>query len=93
MRRDNVPPGTRFGKLTVIREVEERRLPSGARVRQFLCRCDCGTSVIVLYNNLKHGRTRSCGCLSATKVYEEFMRIGIDLNTYAYSPERYESEI
>ena len=51
--------GQRFGKLTAIRALDERI--SGQVVWE--CRCDCGRSVLVLANNLRGGKTRSCGCL------------------------------
>jgi len=51
--------GQRFGKLTAIRALDERT--SGQVVWE--CRCDCGRSVLVLANNLRGRKTRSCGCL------------------------------
>lgn len=50
----------RYGRLAVIREVEERKWGR----RQYLCRCDCGKEKIVKGANLNNGHTRSCGCLS-----------------------------
>ena len=52
--------GQKFGKLTVI----ERANSIGERV-EWLCRCDCGTEVIVQGANLKNGHTQSCGCLTS----------------------------
>lgn len=49
--------GRRFGRLTVLREVE----PVG-RHRKWLCQCDCGNLREVLANNLTSGHTTSCGC-------------------------------
>jgi hypothetical protein len=51
--------GTRFGRLTTVREVGA----SSAGGRQWLCRCDCGTDTIALVSNLRRGATGSCGCL------------------------------
>lgn len=52
--------GRRFGKLTVISEMEQRG-KRGARL--FRCSCDCGNEKIVSYGNLVNGGTQSCGCL------------------------------
>lgn len=58
-RRCTVHPGDRYGRLVVLRRVE-----NGARRQaRFLCRCDCGTEVIVLAYVLRAGTTKSCGCL------------------------------
>lgn len=51
--------GQRFGRLTVVRDSGERRRSFVA----WLCKCDCGNSVIVGSNHLKDGHSRSCGCL------------------------------
>jgi len=48
---------TRFGSLTVVREVD--RAGSQRRVE---CRCDCGQNKIVYAQHLKRGNSRSCGC-------------------------------
>lgn len=61
MKRIEVKEGERYGRLTIVREVE----PVGSnhkRVRRFLCRCDCGNEIICRLPNLKSGTTRSCGC-------------------------------
>lgn len=55
---------SRYGRLTVIREVERYRAPSGHTERRVLCECDCGNEVVVLLNSIRFGRTSSCGCLA-----------------------------
>lgn len=54
--------GERFGKLTVIRRVEEPQ-NSSARNDYWLCLCDCGQESVVLGSNLVRGHTKSCGCI------------------------------
>ena len=50
--------GERFGRLTVIRRVED----DGNRNRRWLCICDCGNEKIVGGRHLTSGATKSCGC-------------------------------
>lgn len=50
--------GRRFGRLTVIRQLENRN----NRTR-WLCRCDCGNEKDVAARDLKAGKVKSCGCL------------------------------
>jgi hypothetical protein len=55
----------RFGKLTVIRRVENVGVTKGnptGRVA-FLCKCDCGNELVVRSIALTSGNTKSCGCL------------------------------
>lgn len=49
----------RFGRWTVLGPAE-----TTGRLPRLLCRCDCGTVRSVARNNLRHGATLSCGCLS-----------------------------
>jgi hypothetical protein len=66
-RRDlavDVPPGTVFGRWTVIQEAPTH--PGGVRVMS--CRCECGTQKVVLLSTLRSGRSRSCGCLRRPEV-------------------------
>lgn len=51
--------GKRFGKLTAI-EVAERDKFGHIKWR---CICDCGKEIITYAARLRHGKTRSCGCL------------------------------
>jgi hypothetical protein len=49
--------GKRFGKLTVLRRVENN--PGKTR---WVCRCDCGKEISVIVSNLTTNHTKSCGC-------------------------------
>lgn len=49
--------GQRYGKLTVLHPAEN----IGA-CTAWLCRCDCGQETVVRTDNLRNGRTKSCGC-------------------------------
>ena len=51
--------GQRFGKLIVIKRVENN---DRNKVR-WLCQCDCGNTHITISYNLTHGLCQSCGCL------------------------------
>jgi len=60
-----VPQGSKFGRLTTLREVDPHiQQPSGKSRRKFLCRCICGEEVKVGLGELRRGDTKSCGCLS-----------------------------
>ena len=64
MRRLVIKKGQKFGRLTIIKEIEPHILPCGNRYRKALCQCDCGNEKEVLYNSLKSGKTKSCGCIT-----------------------------
>jgi Recombination endonuclease VII len=53
-----VDPGTQFGELTVIREIE-----AVGTNRRLLCKCSCGAEKIAWINGLRAGKTQSCGCI------------------------------
>lgn len=50
--------GEKFGRLTVERRVENSKFNAA----QYLCRCECGNSIVVNSNALRTGHTKSCGC-------------------------------
>lgn len=70
--------GERFGRLTVIKRVENDK-SFGSK---WLCKCDCGNECVVFSNNLRRGNTTSCGCVAiesrtthnkwGTKVYRTY---------------------
>ena len=55
--------GNRYGRLTVIREVERMRYASGNSHRVWECLCDCGNIIRCTTDRLRRGNTKSCGCL------------------------------
>ena len=68
MKALKIPSGTRFGKLTVVKEVEKI-----GKNRRFLCKCDCGNETTVPLRDLRSGHTKTCGCRNL-----DLRRISID---------------
>lgn len=50
--------GQRFGRLTVVQRLDEKRGSNYV----WLCRCDCGNEMKATTNALLSGNTKSCGC-------------------------------
>ena len=72
--------GQRFGKLTVIKRVNNDKKN---KVR-WLCECDCGKQHTTITYNLTHGLCKSCGCGSGFAVYNQKYK---KYNTYDLSGE------
>lgn len=51
--------GERHGRLLVLSFAGLTKLKQSI----WLCRCDCGRKVKVALSHMRHGKTRSCGCL------------------------------
>ena len=76
--------GQKFGKLTVLERAEDFIGPAG-RETQWLCKCDCGNTVVVRGHSLRNGHTKSCGCavieastkhgMHNTRIYTEYMKM------------------
>lgn len=66
--------GQRFGRLTVIEEVQERT--SCGEVK-YSCQCDCGNVKVVAGTSLRYGKTKSCGCLLAQSSGERSYKHGL----------------
>ena len=73
--------GQKFGRLTVVKRVENYVRPSGQPVAKWLCRCDCGNEVEVISTSLRMGKTKSCGCLNREMVSKKHKKY----NTYDLS--------
>lgn len=54
----NIKPGTKFGRLIVLEEVNDKKLG-----KAYKCQCDCGNVTCVRGTMLQNGNTKSCGCL------------------------------
>lgn len=57
LRLANNLSGKVFGRLTVIERAENQGVQAA-----WLCRCECGTSVVVTGTRLRAGVFQSCGC-------------------------------
>ncbi len=67
--------GQRFGKLFVIEQTDSKITPSGQKQRQYVCKCDCGNTVIVRSLSLRKGEAKSCGCLRVEQAKENLKTI------------------
>ena len=68
--------GQKFGRLTAISLSHIDKYTH----RMWLCECDCGKFKIVRANDLKRGKTKSCGCLKGNikfGTYKHRPRIGL----------------
>lgn len=54
--------GKTFSRLKVIDKAENYVSPSGAKMKRWLCKCECGNTTICATTHLKSGHTKSCGC-------------------------------
>lgn len=60
--RANINAGDRYGKLTIIEEIEPNVTPCGTVQRRFKCMCDCGNETTRLLVNLN----KDSGCKECT---------------------------
>ena len=58
--------GKVFGKLKVLDKYDNSN-EIGRKRLKWVCRCECGNTVIVLGEHLRYGNTKSCGCLRGKK--------------------------
>lgn len=72
--------GQKFGRLTVIKRIEDN---SEAHIK-WLCECDCGNFVTTRGTSLRRGVTKSCGCLVSDKL-QELNKLKKKCNTYDLS--------
>ncbi len=64
--------GKRFGRLVVLEPTELRMNNSVV----WVCKCDCGTIVMVANQNLRQGSTKSCGCLQKELAIQHGKELG-----------------
>lgn len=58
--------GKRFSRLTVLCRASNG-ICCGKKVTKWLCKCDCGKTIIVEGHSLRREKTKSCGCLNNEK--------------------------
>lgn len=55
--------GQRFGRLLVVGPADLPKKRANGQTLGWLCRCDCGSSIITDRKSLLSGKKLSCGCL------------------------------
>ena len=61
--------GMKFGRLIVLER--DMTKPIGHQKPVYwVCQCECGKITSVLTENLKKGRTKSCGCMRSDYIRE-----------------------
>ena len=67
--------GQRYGRLTVIKRAGTYTPADGfGKAATWLCRCDCGSEVVVLSRNLRSGNTQSCGCYCSERTKQRWAK-------------------
>jgi endonuclease YncB( thermonuclease family) len=64
--------GQRFWRLVAVCYVGA----DGSRVSLWRFKCDCGETVIARGSAVKHGRTKSCGCLRKETAASQIRKLG-----------------
>lgn len=70
MNKIQVNVGDKFGNWTIM-STEYQREKNGYH-KLYFCKCSCGTEKYVDIQNLKSGKSFSCGCLTAQSASERF---------------------
>jgi hypothetical protein len=78
MKRKNLKEvvGLKYNRLTIIDEEPTIRY-GNSTFRIMLCRCECGEEKVIMFQHLKNGRTKSCGCLNKELSTERIIKVGI----------------
>lgn len=72
--------GNRHGQLTVLSRAENNARGDA----QWVCRCDCGKTIVAAGVSLRSGHTQSCGCLQKAKVGKQGLRNTADLRNKVF---------
>lgn len=64
--------GKKYGRLQVLEIAGKKGCET-----TWLCKCDCGNSVIATGGNLRAGRTQSCGCYNSEQSRKRRLKHGL----------------
>ena len=68
--------GQRFGKLIVLEYAGFHITPSGTKRQKWLCKCDCGNTIVTTAKALQEGHTKSCKCTQYDRGFNEMREDG-----------------
>jgi hypothetical protein len=67
MKKVEIKSGDKYGRLTIVKEVEPHIQASGNIRRKVNCICECGNEINVQLRSLRSKNTASCGCYQKEK--------------------------
>ncbi len=68
--------GQQFGRLKVLKRVDDHVSSGGNKYAAWLCECECGTVKIVRGDRLRYNKTKSCGCARRIHDFNEMREEG-----------------
>lgn len=80
MRKKSNLLGKKFGHSTVIGE-----LPNDGEWVRWLCKCDCGKEIVKKAQDLRRGRSISCGCSHGNRKYDPLKSSALAVFTVNYT--------
>jgi hypothetical protein len=86
--RLDVPPGTVFGMLTIIRETDGHKRPGRGWKRKFMLCCSCGIERTVSLEKLRNGMIQSCGCTNRPSMLRHGMCLSPTYRVWTHMKER-----
>lgn len=79
--------GNTYSRLTVIGRAGD----SAGQKASWVCQCECGSVHITRGENLRNGRTKSCGCLQRELMSKRYRKHGLKYGTDEYKA--YQSDL
>ena len=76
--------GQKFGRLTVLEQVEDYIDKKGVHFANWKCQCDCGNVVNVITGSLTSRNTISCGCFHSERVSKNLSEQRRKYNIYEF---------
>lgn len=76
--------GERFGRLLVLKRVDDYVSKNGKKRSKWLCRCDCGNEKEIVGESLTSGSTKSCGCYYNENVKKQAEDKFVDLTNQIF---------
>lgn len=78
MKRDIIIEGSKFNRLTIIKEVEPKTYKTTpTKNRMVLCLCECGEKISTMYSQVKLGHSKSCGCYAREMAAKRLFKHGL----------------
>lgn len=80
MRKRISHNGERYGRLTIVKDIEDGERPCGQKYRRVECKCDCGNIINCDLSEVLEGSISSCKCYR----HDYFTKHGCNMKNHPY---------